>query len=254
LSWLSVWLERKGLRKRWVRGRDRRSFAQRYIDRRAGEPGIVHIFGDSHSWALERVPRSVLHDLPGTTMFRVGRDRAWFLERTRRRRGRHSALLLTFGEIDVRVHIREVAGETGRDASAVIDELATRYLDAVATGSEGRSVAICAVSPPADNEMAASGDLPAVGTVEDRLALTRAMNEALERGCAARGFLFCDPYRAYADPRGCLRRQLSDGNVHINRAATAPLVAALQPTLAALRGGPGRRPAPAGETYVNSTA
>jgi hypothetical protein len=100
-------------RRRWIRGRDRRSFLQRIHDRRAGEAGTIHIFGDSHSWALGHVPRSVLHDLPGTTMFCVGRDRAWFLRRTRRRRGRRSALLLTFGEIDVRVHVREIAGETG---------------------------------------------------------------------------------------------------------------------------------------------
>jgi hypothetical protein len=126
-------------------------------------------------------------------------------------------LFLTFGEIDVRAHIARIAAESCRPVTAVIAELVAAYLDAVANARKGRPVAICAVTPPATNEMVAAGRLPMFGTVEERIGITRLLNEELERGAAARGFLFCNPYEGYSDELGRLRAEYSDGNVHIER-------------------------------------
>jgi hypothetical protein len=216
---------------------------RRFLDRRLGEPGIVHVFGDSHSAVMRDAPGVVVHALPGTTMFRVGRDRAWFLHRTNRRVGRRSVLLLIFGEIDARAHIGRVAAEMSRPVPAVIEELVATYLDAVAAARRGRRVAICAVTPPATNEMAATADLPVFGTIDARLAITGLLNEALQRGAMVRGFLFCSPYDGYADGHGRLRPELSDGNVHIDRAAAGRIIAAVEAALMPLRASSARRTA-----------
>lgn len=183
-------------------------------------------------------------------MFRVGRDSAWFLRRTRWRRGKRSALLLAFGEIDVRAHVARIAAERGETAATIIEKLVTAYLDAIARNAGPRLVVICAVTPPATNEMAESGHLPVIGTLEERVALSRLMNQTLERESAKRGFVFCDPYAGYSDARGALCAELSDGNVHLDRKASGPMLAAVQALLADARASTGMgakaplRPAP----------
>jgi hypothetical protein len=71
--------------------------------------------------------------------------------------------------------------------------------------------------------------------VEERVRLTQVINDTLRRASADRGHVFCNPYAHYADERGSLRPELSDGNVHIDRQAAGPLIAALQPMLVPLR-------------------
>jgi hypothetical protein len=234
LSRVSLWLAKKGLRNKWIKDRDRRGLLRRRVDVYRGESGIVHIFGDSHSRSYAAMPEAVVHHIELATMHRAGRDRAFFLRKMRWRMGRFAAVALVFGEIDVRVHIGRVAERTGRSIACVVDELATRFLDAVARHRRRRRIIVIAVTPPAagtDGMPPALPDYPNWRMAIDRVPVTRLLNDALRNGCAARGFDFVECPADYAGPDGILRPEMSDGNVHIGREHTGPVIDALRKVL-----------------------
>jgi hypothetical protein len=162
-------------------------------------------------------------------MHRVGRDQAWFLRRTERSRGLHSSLFLLFGEIDVRVHLGRIAARDNVPVDMLVDDLVERYLDAIDHARSGRMVTICGIIPVATDEMIARTHwLPASGTSEERVVIARRLNQCLRAGCLARGFTYCEPYGRYADERGFLREELSDGNVHLSINHAGPMKAAVE--------------------------
>jgi len=235
MSRLSVWLAKRRAEAGWRRGSDHRPAYRRLLDRLRGEAGRIHVFGDSHTMIYQGLPNATVHYIVGVTMHRAGRDDAFFLRGARYRFGRDAVLALVFGEIDTRVHIGAVAERTGVPVSAVVEDLAQRFLDAVDRNRAGRRVVVAAVVPPA--ETGHRGGDPRYadwGSAEDRVAIGSILNDVLRRGCASRGFGFADSRAAYADERGMLRDELSDGDVHIGHHAAGPALQALEDAIAAL--------------------
>jgi hypothetical protein len=231
LSRVSLWLARKGLRNKWIKDRDHRGLLRRAVDVYRGESGMVHVFGDSHSRSYASMPEAIVHHIELATMHRAGRDRAFFLRKMRWRMGRFAAVALVFGEIDVRVHIGRVAERTGRSIASVVEEMATRFLDAVARYRGRHRILVVAVTPPAagtDGMPPALPDYPNWRMAIDRVPVTRALNDTLRSGCAARGFDFVECPADYAGPDGILRPEMSDGNVHIGSERTGPVIDALR--------------------------
>lgn len=229
MSRLSTWLRERRETEVWRRGFDNRPPYWRILDRLRGERGIAHVFGDSHTMIYTALPHAVVHYILGVTMHRAGRDDAFFLDGAWFRFGRHSTLVMVFGEIDTRVHVGAVAERTGETVAAVAGDLVTRFLDAIDRRRDGRRVIVVAVVPPSETGHR-GGDARYAdwGTAEDRVAIGRLLNEALRSGCAARGFGFIDSNADYADERGLLRAELSDGDVHIGRHAAGPALDALK--------------------------
>jgi hypothetical protein len=58
-------------------------------------------------------------------------------------------------------------------------------------------------------------DFPYLGTDEERKSYVLYFNKCLKEKCQEYGYLFFDVYTSYVDERGFLRKDLSDGNVHI---------------------------------------
>ena len=54
-----------------------------------------------------------------------------------------------------------------------------------------------------------------MGTDEERKQYTLYFNEKLKEKCLEKGYVFFDIYDKYTDENGFLRKDLSDGNVHI---------------------------------------
>jgi hypothetical protein len=233
---LTALLDRHGLRPRlrreWVKGHDGRSRAERLSDLRAGEPGVVHVFGDSQSTVYAQVPRAVVHPLPGTTMYRVAEARAWFLRRLRKRMGPLSTLVFVFGGVDARRHIGRVAEESGRPIQEVVDRLVDGYLDSLAGECGGRRVIVVGVLPPAPEESIDAG-FGYWGTQAQRACVARILNLALADGCSARGFGFVDQSSDYADERGHLPPGLSYDGVHLKEEARQTAVENVRAAVAA---------------------
>jgi hypothetical protein len=237
---LSRWLGNHRLnwlrRRQWRRGNDRRSLLEAYRQRRAGEPGVVHVFGDSQSAVYEGLPNVIVHRTGGVTMYRMGRDGVPFVQRLQKRLGHRSVLMFVFGGIDARLHVGRVAEENGCPVAEVIDELVDSFLTAIDAARQGRRVLVVGVLPPAPND-AIGAEFGCWGTQEQRVAVARALNERLARRCADLGFGFVDHYDQYCDERGGQRPGLSADGVHLKREVRAPAIDGVRSALRALTAG-----------------
>ena len=58
-------------------------------------------------------------------------------------------------------------------------------------------------------------EYPYIGTDEERKQYVLYFNQVLKKKCLENNFIFFDIYNQYTDENGYLRKNLSDGNVHI---------------------------------------
>lgn len=76
------------------------------------------------------------------------------------------------------------------------------------------------------NENAENPEFPYVGSDEERKLYVKYFNATLAAKCAEKHYTFIDVHDAYADSNGFLKKELSDGNVHIQN--PVHLIAALK--------------------------
>jgi hypothetical protein len=126
-------------------------------------------------------------------------------------------VVLAYGEVDCRGHIGKQIS-LGRNEDDIITELTSEYIRTVARIVRAH-VVIVAVIPPTTNaeyrNENPSGGFPFVSSDDDRVRYTKKVNQSLASLCLQHNFVFFDPYAPYTREDGCLRRELSDGNVHI---------------------------------------
>lgn len=206
-------------------------------------PSLLAI-GDSHAAVLDRTPGISAIHLGPVTLHRLGRPGefeallgSWLLPRPTL--GSRSAaaivslavrdgdsLVLFAGEIDVRSHYDSQWPARG-SVDALSRELAEGGVRAVVRLAEaaGARAAVSAVTPASIQRE--NPKFPFRGTRDERVAWTTALNDAFRQACAEANITFVDHHAAYADDRGLLREELSDGSVHIDRSHAGPLLAAL---------------------------
>lgn len=188
--------------------------------------------GDSHSDTLSRRPRVKIVHLGPVTAYRAGRrgelvrllvgqlfraSPRWASPIIIRVMIRpRDAVLLFFGEIDVRAHFAQRLTEYG-SAEETARFLAQRLsAEARDLGSRtGALVGIASVTPPVD--LLDDPDLPTRGSPEQRVLWTRLMNQEFAAACQRFGLVFVDTYERYANSAGVLLEEVSDGTVHIRQ-------------------------------------
>lgn len=180
------------------------------------DKGRLHVFGDSHASAcFDRFADADIYWLGPVTMHRVARDGAAFVEKYVPSSHSRDIFVFVFGEIDVRCHVGRVAEKQGVARENVISETVSNYVKRISEAMKGRDarVVLSSVVPPSDYRD--DPDFPTYGTIDDRIAITSAMNRALNVEAARHGFVFLDFSKFYADRTGRLRVVKSDGAVHI---------------------------------------
>jgi hypothetical protein len=147
-------------------------------------------------------------------MHRVGRDKMipnW------KPCSQRDTVVFAFGEVDCRAHIGKQI-ELGRTENEVIDTLTKEYIDTICSVTNSRVIVVAVIPPTARKDYESSVvncGFPFVSSDEDRVRYTRSVNNHLFELCRKYNFIFFDPYEPYTREDGCLRRELSDGNVHI---------------------------------------
>lgn len=177
-----------------------------------GAPSI-HVIGDSHSWEFRGIPGCMEHYLGPVTMHRMGRDR---LDAAHFSVNPGDAVVLAFGEIDVRCHIGRQRDHNERSLDEIIYTLATNYLEQIASAFPNINLIVYSVTPPSD--IVNNREYPIYGSLEDRVNITQLLNQALKLLAPRYGIDFLDVYDDYADEQGVLCVDLSDHNVHIHPA------------------------------------
>lgn len=176
----------------------------------------VFVFGDSHSeYCFGGVLRCKVNWLGPVTMHRIGRDG---LNLCSRGVPDGSAVVLIFGEIDVRTHVFRQKYEKGRNLDDILDVLARNYLKAAVRDRDNYhhlKVAICSVMPP--TQCMPDSNLPFYGSLEERVAATIALNRRLVEGCAANNLYYIDLYKYFVGCSGLLNRRFADYILHARK-------------------------------------
>lgn len=182
----------------------------------------VHIFGDSHYGTLhgcEQQDKSIVvshYNLSPMTMYQACLLKKEFFAPLTALEG---LLIFCFGEIDVRCLIHNQIHEKGRQEDEVISTLVGNFVDNML--SIHQLIAIMSVVPPIkfNGENYNSGishkDFPFRGSDQDRSRYTRKLNSRLQEKCKEKDIIYINVYDAYKDEDGFLKKEDSDGGVHI---------------------------------------
>lgn len=200
----------------------------------------IHVYGDSHAYSsftvaepkqtytldVQRVvgqkrvcAHVIIHYIGPVTMHRIGRD--GIRDLTGIKEG--DVVVFVFGEIDVRCHIGKQRDRGKRELDEVITSLVQNYTEAIFNFKKQHLNLMCIVFmivPPTDS--AYNPQYPFYGMLEDRVNITKKMNQVLRRHCVKYGFEFLDVYDTYADSQGALLLECAE-NVHIHPKYNEPV-------------------------------
>ena len=100
----------------------------------------IGVIGDSHSlFCFCEVAEASIFWRGPISMHRVGRDGLLSVLPPKCRLSDYDALVIVFGEIDCRAHVPNIATRKGLSLDAVIEDLAVRYVAAIAAVRGGFS-------------------------------------------------------------------------------------------------------------------
>jgi hypothetical protein len=156
-------------------------------------------------------------------MHRVGRDGFDVAELLELGIRDGAIIVYSFGEIDVRCHIGRQRDLNQRDEKEILYTLARQYLRAIVQNQshfQHLTQIVYNTVPPTDNTP--NPDYPMYGSLEERVRITRSLNEILASLSSEYGVLFLSVYDDYCDRNGALRLDLSDGNIHIHPSYNQP--------------------------------
>ena len=179
--------------------------------------------GTIFSWAVAQ--QRQLPDF--TRLLRPSARRDGNSESGNSRRRKLSFCVFSFGELDVRCHSAKWLGLDGGATGAA--RLASAYATAAqrfVASVDDRCVAVLLAVPPPSEEGANNPKAPFRGDLYERAAATTALNNALQSACdESAGVLFtgADTFAFARNALGTLRKDCSDGHVHVKAGLCAPV-------------------------------
>jgi hypothetical protein len=178
----------------------------------------LHTVGDSHSysgWPQE----TIIHHLGPALCYSFGKEILNKCDIRNFDLKEGDILVFCFGEIDCRCHVhKHINDHTSYES--IIDEIIDNYINAInvnlITSQTKIKVCVYNVVPPSKKFGTAENfEFPFLGTDEERKTYVLYFNKALKSKCEENGFIFFDIYDNYLDEEGFLRKDMSDGSVHI---------------------------------------
>jgi len=179
----------------------------------------IHTIGDSHSnngWT-----GIINHALGPVLCYSFGKEKLNRCDIRRFNIKDGDTVIFCLGEIDCRCHIHKHITDTTtyRD---IIDSIVYNYFEAIelnvsVSQLKLKNVCVYNVVPPIQKyNTRENPEYPYLGTDEERKQYALYFNEKLKEKCIEKGYIFFDVYNKYIDENGFLRKDLSDGNVHIS--------------------------------------
>lgn len=185
----------------------------------------VYVIGDSHVREFDGIPGCVLKHLGPILMHRVGRDSLQAINLKNLGVEEGAWVVYVCGEIDVRCHLLEQRDLKNRASGEIIDTLTSNFIQTVLKNQsqyQNLKSIVYNIVPPL-NGSGYNPEYPVYGTIEDRVKITKELNERLKMLCDQNGIRFLDVYDAYAYEDGSLCFEYSDGNVHIDSKYNIPI-------------------------------
>ena len=178
----------------------------------------IHTIGDSHSgigWT-----GIIQHKLGPVLCYSFGKEKLNRCDIRNFNIKDGDTIVFCLGEIDCRCHIHKHITETTRYQD-IINNIVDNYFDAIELNVsisqiKLKNVCVYNVVPPIQKyNTSENPEYPYLGTDEERKQYTLYFNEKLKEKCIEKEYIFFDIYNNYIDENGYLRKDLSDGIVHI---------------------------------------
>ena len=132
----------------------------------------------------------------------------------------NDSVIFCFGEIDCRCHVHKHI-TNNKTYEMIMDEIINNYIDAIKINIDHchvklKNICIYNVVPTVEKHNTKENpQYPYVGTNEERQSYVLYFNQCLKHKCLEKNWIFFDIYNFYIDSNGFLKKELSDGNVHI---------------------------------------
>ena len=178
----------------------------------------IHTIGDSHSnngWI-----GIVNHHIGPVLSYSFGKEK---LDRCDIRKFNikdGDTIIFCLGEIDCRCHIHKHVTQT-TPYQDIINNIVDNYIEAIelnvsVSQLKLKNVCVYNVVPPIQKSNTPENrEYPFLGTDEERKQYVLYFNKKLKEKCSEKGYIFFDIYDNYIDTNGFLRKDMSDGTVHI---------------------------------------
>jgi hypothetical protein len=133
----------------------------------------------------------------------------------------NDTIIFCLGEIDCRCHINKHIKDTVT-YQHIIDTIVEKYFERIELNIKIlnlplKNVCVYNIVPTTQSSNTHENHMyPYRGTDEERMQYTLYFNKKLKENCILKNYIFFDIYNLYADENGFLKKNLSDGNVHIS--------------------------------------
>lgn len=189
----------------------------------------IVVIGDSHSQVIQSSAGVLIRHIGPVTLHRIKdqtemiRSALTLAPRLRfiafPRLSKNSIIVLSFGEIDIRVHVAKQAKKQGREPRQLVDELVNGAVKLVSFvhAEFGCKVVFMAIPPPSSDFN--DPKYPNSGTLHSRVSLVNYFNEQLNQELASRAVLrakLLNINELHSRSDGSMKPEHSDGTVHFN--------------------------------------
>ena len=178
----------------------------------------IHTIGDSHSnagWS-----GIINHHLGQVLCYSFGKEKLNRCDIRNFNINDGDTIVFCLGEIDCRCHVHKHITDA-LTYQVIIDNIVENYFEAIKLNisiSQIKLKNICVynIVPPIEKyNTSENHNYPYLGTDEERKQYTLYFNKKIKEKCIEKNYTFFDIYNNYIDENGFLRKDLSDGNVHI---------------------------------------
>ena len=182
----------------------------------------IHTIGDSHCiYGFYGLSGIIAHQLGAVLCYSFGKEKLNRCDIRNYNINTGDTVIFCLGEIDCRCHIHKHITET-LTYQDIINEIVDDYFEAIALNVSTlqiplKNVCIYNIVPPIQKyNTDENPEVPFLGTDEERKNYVLYFNKKLKEKCIEMEYIFFDIYDNYIDENGFLRKDLSDGNVHIS--------------------------------------
>lgn len=178
----------------------------------------IHTIGDSHSYV--GWTGIISHHLGAVLCYSFGKEKLNRCDIRNFNIKDGDTIVFCLGEIDCRCHIYKHITET-TTYQDIINNIVDNYFEAIELNVsilqiKLKNICVYNVVPPIQKyNTLENPEYPYLGTDEERKQYVLYFNEKLKKKCIEKEYIFFDIYDNYIDENGFLRKDLSDGNVHI---------------------------------------
>ena len=186
----------------------------------------IHTFGDSHSsdvyshWGKINIAdvKIKCHHIGGKLMFTFGRRGLNLLNIKDYEVEEDDVVIFCFGEIDCRNHVHKHITKD-KSFKNVIELTVHNYFNAIRENvSQYNNLKTCiynVVPPNRYQKQCPNTPFPYLGSDIERKTYYIYMNEKLKELCKKNNYFYFDIYNESCDEEGFLKKEFSDGNVHL---------------------------------------